>query len=477
MKPKTLVVLAVLVGALAAFIAFYERDLPGSDERKTLSERVLPKLAAADIVGFDIDWNGKQVRLERAAAPEKKAQPDAAGLATPREWKLVAPLAARADRTMADRLASDLAGLHMERKLDGAARKDVGLVPPRGKVSWKTSDGGSGTLEIGGDVPASSNIVVDVAGGATPLVIAKALLTDIDRAPGDWRAKEVLDVGRDKIDRIRIVPAGGGEEVVLARKGEKFSVERPYADAADPEQVDPLLSELTSLKVDKFLDAPLAPDAEKGLAAGAGRIELSLAGRTAPFVVELGAETQQGGDRYLRADGQSMEAKTKLAEAITRPVADWRSKAWTSFDSWKVERIRVSDAEGKLELARSSGDWLRDGKKIPYTDVGDLLYAITSARADQVLSGAAAQATPAGSPRLTIIFSDANGGEETLTLGNTTGDHVPARVSGRDVVLMLPAKTATDVEAKVAAVRLAKPAEEAAAKEKKAEKGAAPKKI
>ena len=458
MKPKTLAVLAILVAGLAAFIAFYERDLPGSDEQRELGKRVFPKLAADDITGLQVEWNGKRVKLEREPAPAEVAGASAAAAPAERDWRIVAPLTARADKTMADRLAGDLAQLESERSLEGAKPADVGLATPRGKVTWTTGKA-QGTLELGDEVPASSDIVVASAGAKEPRVVAKSIVADIDHQPGDWRSKQVLAEGRDKIDRIRIVPAGGAEETVLARKGERFEVERPYADAADPQEVDPLLSELTGLQVDHFLDAPLPPAAEKALAAPVGRIELSLAGKTAPFVVEVGPETEPGGDRYLRADSQTFEAKTRLADTVSRPPVDWRSKAWTSFDSWKVERIRVDDPSGKLDLTRSEGDWLRDGVKISYTDVGDLLYAITSARADEVLTGNDAAAHPASSPVLTVVFSDAQGGEETLTLGKPDGDHTPARVSGRDVVLMLPNKAADDVLAKVKAVRESKPVE------------------
>jgi len=450
-------VLAVLVAGLAAFIAFYERDLPGSDQRRDLDKRVIRDLKADDVVALEIDWNGKKARLERDAAPATKTAPGAAtALAPARDWRLVEPLTGRADRTLADRLANDLAGLTTERRLEGAERKDLGLEPPRGSVKWKTASG-EGTLEIGGEIPASSDLVVAVRGAPAPALVGKSLVTDIDRAPGDWRAKEVLAEGREKIERIRVVPPGGAEETVLARKGEKFSVEKPFSDVADPQEVDPLLSQLTGLRVASFLDAPLPEAAEKGLA-GAGRIELSLAGRTDPFVIEVGAEVAPGGNRYMRANGQSFEAKTELADAVTRPAAQWRSKSWTSFDTWKVERIRIEDAQGKLELARSSGDWLRDGIKIPYTDVGDLLYAITSARADSVDAGAAAAQAPKA-PRLTIVFSDAQGAEETLTLGEKAGEHTPARVSGRAVVLELPSKAADEVITKVKGIRDAEPVE------------------
>ncbi len=458
MRPRTLAILAALVGGLALFIAFVDRKVPSTDERRAASKRAFVELKADDVTALTVEWQGKKVRLERDAPPPAD---QGEAFAAPREWRLVEPMTGRADRALADKLATDLAGLEIERRLDGAARADVGLVPARGKIDWKTAAGG-GTLELGGDVPASSNVVVAISGQSDPLVVARAILADLERAPGDWRAKEVLPGTREQIERVRLVPASG-EEVVLSRKGEKLVVERPFADAADADAADPLLSDLSSLRVESFLDSPLTPAAEKWLAAGPGRLELAIQGRTEPFVIEVGAEVAPGGNRWVRAGGQAFEARTRVADALARPAEEWRSRAWSSFDSWKIERLRVEDAAGKLELARQAGDWLRGGDKIPYTDVGDLLYAITSARADRVLAGAAAAAVPLAKPRATIVLTDAQGSEETLTLGDERPDGVPARASGRPVVLLLPKKSADEVLARVDGARKAKPVEPVAA--------------
>ena len=42
MKPKTLLVLALLVGALAATVFFFERELPSTDERAARAKKVAP---------------------------------------------------------------------------------------------------------------------------------------------------------------------------------------------------------------------------------------------------------------------------------------------------------------------------------------------------------------------------------------------------------------------------------------------------
>ncbi|MCB1009583.1 MAG: DUF4340 domain-containing protein [Acidobacteria bacterium] len=455
MRPKTLALLALVVGALAAFIAFYERDLPSPDERREREGQAVP-VDAEDLTEIAVDWQGTTVRFTREPKAESPAQ-EATPLGAPaRDWRIVEPIEDRADRGAVDRLAGDLAGLKVERMLEGAARADVGLEPPRGTVRWKTPKG-EGSLEIGGKVPASSNVVVASSARSGLLVVPGFIVEELEKKPGEWRAREVVAATRDEIRSVTLAPVGG-ERVVLVARGQSFGVEAPYSDLADRGLVDPLLSDLLALKVSTFLDPPLAPEAEATLATGPGRIELGLEGRDQPFVLEVGAAPESGGDRTLRADGVAFRAPTNLAEALARGADEWRSKNWTSFDSFRVESLKVEDASGSTSLVRSSGDWLRDGTKIGYAVAGDLLYAIASAKAESVAAGDATAAYPLAEPTLTVTVADGNGVEEVLTLHGPAADgRVVARVSGRDVVLLLPQAKVAEIEEKLAAVRSAEP--------------------
>jgi len=469
-KPKTLALLALLVGGFAAFIFLYERELPGTDERRQRAGRLLP-VEADQITSLEIEWQGSTVRFEReaAAAAATESTPAAPPPAAP-AWKIVAPLAARADRAAVDRLAGDLTRLEVARSLADAQRAEVGLAPPRGKLTWKTADG-EGWIEIGGAVPASQNVVVAAADRADLAVVPGWFVAELGKPAGDWRAREALGLSREAVRTLRLAPAGG-PVLELARQGTGFAVTAPYTDAADRDRADPLLSDLIALRVERFLDPPLAAEAEAALAAPVGRIEIGVEGGGAPLTVEIGGELAAGGGRYLRVGGQAFEAKTTLAEALARDPEEWRSRGWTSFESFRVERLKISDRSGELDLARAGADWTRDGVKIPYPEVGDLLYALTSARAEQVLPPSAAMAYPPGSPTLTVTLADADGREEVLTLHAAVAEGVPARVSGRDVVLLLPGRVADEVEGKIAAIRAVKPLSGAAADE--GEKSQAP---
>src|SRR5690242_12447675 len=116
MKPRTLLVLLVLVLGLGAFIWLYERKLPSSEERETLGKKVFA-LEKGDVTAVAIDAPKGSVRLERAPAPKPAAQDkdkkdkkeETAEPAA--DWRLVKPLAARADAFAVDRLLDAVTSL------------------------------------------------------------------------------------------------------------------------------------------------------------------------------------------------------------------------------------------------------------------------------------------------------------------------------------------------------------------------------
>ena len=60
MRPKSLLVLTLLVAALAAFVFFYEKDLPSTDERAELAKKVL-RIEEDDVDSILIEWGATDV--------------------------------------------------------------------------------------------------------------------------------------------------------------------------------------------------------------------------------------------------------------------------------------------------------------------------------------------------------------------------------------------------------------------------------
>lgn len=451
MRPRTLVILFVLVAVLGAFVWFVERDLPGTEERAEQARRVL-SLESDEVSALTLEWGEERVRLVRE---EAGADEDAAA-AGKREWRLEEPLAARADGAEVTTLLDSLGRLEKKRTLAEPDRAGLGLEAPRATVTFATGDGET-VLEIGAEVPASDTMVMAVRGRPEAYVVADTLFDEVTREPGEWRNKEIFHGERSAVASVRLEPAAG-EAVLLSRRGEDFWVEVPVVDRADRDRVNRLLGELVGLRASRFVDDPQGAGVELGLEPPAGVMEVVLDGEEQPFRLEVGAPvSEEGPARYARAGGLTFETASDLGEWLATPAADWRSHRWTALDSWDVEAARFEDGEGTVAVERSGGDWKRGDDRIPYTPVSTLLATLTSARADSIVPPAEAAELAAGEPLLTVTLTGREGKEETLILFAVGEGGAPARTSGRDALLLLPPEVASDLTEQVAALRAAEP--------------------
>jgi Domain of unknown function (DUF4340) len=477
-RPRTLLVLSIVVAALAAFIRFYERDLPSSDERAQRAKKVLDfkkdevtrvRLVAGGVGGSTVvlekEQPPKPAKPAAAKLPEALANPGPPALG---EWRIARPISARADAAAVDRLLDSLANLEKSRTLDQVVPAEVGLDKPRAVVALTLSGKpGETVLDVGAAVPTGGQAIVAIAGRPQAYVVGDTLLSEVTKKPGDWRDRQMFHGDRDAVERLAWT-VGSGPRVVLARRGDRFWLESPLADRADRDQVEKLLSDLVGLTAESFVESPPSPPPPPQSV-----LEAVLAGQPAPFRVELGAShpanataPQPGAPEaagkltWARVGATAFETRSALAETLARPPADWRSPLLSGLEVHQVDAVVVRDAQGTMPLTRSGTDWKRGAATISYLPVSDLLFAVTEAKADRLLTPAEAGTLGAGAgqPAATFELKGGQAGSETITLYPPLAGHgVPARASGRDTVLLLPEPKLKEIQDRVAAVRAAKP--------------------
>jgi len=469
MKPRTLLILLVVVLGLGAFIWFYERKLPSSEERTALEKKVLA-VEKDEVTAVTIEsGKGGTVRLEKIEPPKpakkEKDKKDEEAAETAAEWRMTRPFATRADTFAVDRLLDAVAGLEKTSTLENVNPKDVGLDEPRATLHLTTKKGEK-VLALGAEVPPGGSLVAGLKGEKGAYVVSDTILTDVDKAPADWRDKQLFRGDREAIQRLTLTGGAGGGPVILVRRPAGFWIEKPLADRADRDLVDGLLSDLTGLTAERFLEGS-RPLAELGLAPPRETVEVAFRGVAPPVRIELGApvtgeaapEGQASGElTYARVGGTVCEVRTRLAESARRAAADWRALQLSAFAVHDVESATVQDDRTNLRLTRSGTDWKRGDTLISYLPVSDLLFAVTGARASRLLTPQEAQAMQAGlaRPVLTFTLHTKDAGDETLLFYPPQKDGVPARANGRESVLLLPAETFREIQEKLRDVRTAK---------------------
>jgi Domain of unknown function (DUF4340) len=456
-KPRTLLVLLALVVGLGAFVWFYEREQPGSEEREKLAKRVLG-IEREDVVGLELHAGDRTTELvrtreagegkEKAEGASESADAEAGGTSgdDQDQWRLRRPIDFPADYWQVDALVRTLAELDFVRELDPFDAKEVGLDPPRGRVVVALEGGKRKELRIGSEVPGSGNLVVAVEGEPGASVVAGSLWESIDKEAAEWRDKDLFSPEREDIAELTLEHAGGtaaeGEtgataagpaagaegatsagsaaanaaaasssRVVLSKAGDDFELAQPIRDRADADAVNALLRELTGLRASEFLDAPPSL-ASIGLDPPRARLSVKL-NDGEPFVLLWGARKEGAQESYAKVGDLVVITAAALDEAFERPVAAWRSKEWSSMPVFEVDQVTVSDANGSLTVTRDEGSWKRGEDAIDYGPVSDLLYAIDDARAERIAEPTEAAAL--GAPEITINFGSVDEAEKAKT--------------------------------------------------------------
>ena len=281
MKPRTLAIVAALALGLAAFIAFYERDLPSSDERRQGAKRVLTldKKQIDELIIERRAPSAENIHLRRTAATKAAGQaagpdnqataaddPDANTFSlTPTGqpiWRLEKPLQALADGWAIDRLLDSLIGLDTQRRLEDPDRSGLGLDAPRIVVTLRGSFG-ERVLDVGSALPVGNAMAVAVRGEDSAAIVSDAVFAELGKPAGDWRSREVFVGDRETVRSIDL--GRGAERVSIVRDGEGYRVAAPFTDRADRDKVNALISELASLRAQSFVE-PVSAEVESGFA-------------------------------------------------------------------------------------------------------------------------------------------------------------------------------------------------------------------
>jgi hypothetical protein len=334
MNPRSTGILVLVALALGAFVYFYE--IQGADSRREAEER--EKRLYADVEPGGVEW----ISVESPGAPPLRVErKDGA-------WRLTAPLEFPADAGVADGMASTLATLASDSVLEEPQPPAEYGLAESARVVRFAAGGKEYELRLGRDAPVGEGAYA-ASGGPEVYTIARYKASSLAKTPDDLRERRILDFDRDAIEKIEASWPGG--RVVLEREAAEPAAEEPEEGAAplaewrivdpiqgraDPQTLDDLLSDLSFLRADGFVDEP-PPDALAGFAPPAFELSLTSPGEgegAEPRVVRFAVGAAHGGDQRLARGAQRSLYTIARAryEALPRTLAAWRWKQLARFD-------------------------------------------------------------------------------------------------------------------------------------------------
>ncbi len=431
MRPARLVLLALVVLGVGAYIYFVERHQPTTDQLAERKDKLFADLNEDKVLRVVIDNTHGHFELKREGG----------------EWRLVVPVADDANQGAVSSLLSTLRYLKAERTLEGEGLdlKSYGLAPAALAVQVEQEGGKRFTLKVGGEMPLG-NTRAAMTEGAQVYIVNKYVASDLDRALSGWRSDQLVSLYSSDVAALTVVSPAG--RVALAHSGGVWTLTEPLADLADRDRAEGLVSDLNAARIKEFLDEPGDP-AALGLAPP--RAEVTVIRKDKPPVkLEFGVEREQGGAKQVacRRGDRVFWVDANAAARTAAAPGEWRSSYLVRLDTWAVEKLELSAGGKTVQLERSEGVWKAGGAEVD----GDAVARRLNSLADlKVLRFDVPP--PGGAPLGTVKATSSDGRvvEASFFAGSTAGEQV-AVVAGRSGAFGVDAARVGEVLADPAAL-------------------------
>lgn len=377
MSPRVTVVLAVLVAAVGVYIFAVDR----------------PQAQRAEEAKHLVQLNKDAVTAVTLVSPKGTVELVRRG---PSSWDITAPFHAPAATFGVSDLLDAVRGIVPQRAL-GTPGRDLaayGLDKPAARLTLRTAQGRTVTLEIGKASPVTTAVYARLQPGGGVYLVDTSVKDSLTKSASDLRQKTVADFANADVQRVRIQGPRG--TLVIDRLGQdRWRLEGPRSWPADDFKVTDLFFPLTTSDAKAFHDGvtDLAP---YGLDHPAVTVELWLKGRRDPLRILL---TRRGKVTYATVAGSHtvLEMDASLQDKLTPQPIDLVSRRLLPYN--------VQDLTGLL--------WRRDGKTLEVrrqgpgftggglTDqqISDMFSAVNLLDADKVEP---LGAPPPGKPEFTL---------------------------------------------------------------------------
>ncbi|HHQ49450.1 MAG TPA: DUF4340 domain-containing protein [Acidobacteria bacterium] len=434
MKSSRLLILAVLVIALGAWIYFVERKMPTTEEARQQADKVLPKLDRDQVTGLKITNPHGTFQLEKKDG----------------SWRLVKPIEGPADQGAVGALLGQLVNLKAERTFGKGEvdPKAYGLDKPPMRVVLTTKDGTRFTLDVGEKTALGSNRAV-TRGDGKILLCAGWFANDLGKDLDAWRSHSVADVSPSKVASLDI--RAGSDHIKVVRDGRVWRLLDPIKDLADRRQVEDLITDINGMRIKEFLDAK-ADLAKLGLDHPERTVTIVRTDGAKPVELEFGTTREVKGAKQVacRRNGKDLfwvddKGQIRLGKA---PVL-WRSPVLYPFDSWDVDRMEIAAGGTTIKLDRTGGTWkLADGSE---ANGGEVLSRLSKLSQMKATDFDLVDTKTPEIGRITLVLSpdDTAGKDKAKAEGPTItfvfrrpfakkGDKAEVTVSARDTVMGVP---------------------------------------
>jgi hypothetical protein len=345
MKAKTLLILAGVVLVLGAFIWFFERHEPTSDEARSRESQVFAGLNEKDVLTLDITNSQGVFTIRREGEG----------------WRLTQPIEADADQMTVDSALRALLGLKTDRALPSAevSLETYGLDTPEAIVTLTSQNGKKHTLTIGDSTPLDAKRAVSTDPKSI-ILTGGSFFAAIDKKLDDWRSRRVADVRLDQLATLKVRTDNG--TIQANALGNQWQLHSPVNDRADREHLQNVISGLNALRIEEFVDDG-GDETAMGLVTPATSILLVRADGSPGLSLEFGATREKDGVTQIACRRNTTDVfwvNDRVATPLGMAPIRWRDPKVLAFDTWEVTALALSDTTESVVMKKDAGLWQRD---------------------------------------------------------------------------------------------------------------------
>jgi len=418
-KGKSLVLLAGAVVVLGAFIWFFERHQPASDEARIEEGRVFGGLEEDAVIGVDITNRHGVFSLRRSQ----------------RGWRLTEPIEAEADQGAVDAALRALVQLKRDRTLgpDEVESSAYGLDHPEATVILTLSSGRTQTLTIGNSTALDSKRAV-TTDMKTVILTSGTFFASVDKGLDDWRSREVVDVTLNQLAAITVRTGNGTIEAV--HLGDTWLLRSPVNDRADVDHLQNLISGLNGLRVEAFTEES-TDIAAMGLVGPETTVLLVPADGAPGLALEFGMTREFGASTQVacrRSGTDIFWVNNRAVNALGKAAIRWRDPKVLAFDTWDVTALSLSEGSTSIDISREDGLWrFGDGTEAVSAEVMARLSALAGLKAVDF------DLMDLGTPEMGRVALSLDGDDTAIIVSFfeplADGGNILVTVSGRDTVM------------------------------------------
>ena len=453
MKSKTTLILLVITAAVFAYMFFYERKAPTTEEAKRQAQNVV-NFSREKIDGIVIQNGDDKIDLRRR---DKK-------------WRLETPIKEQADSSLIENLLLDLESWQKdatipakELEADKGKLNEYGLSKPKLRLKLRGKDAPREIL-FGKDAALEGKMYVRLENSKETFLAAQSIKKEIEKEATEFRDRKLTDLITAQVSRVVLKTATG--EMELQKKGDHWEIVKPLRARGDDQKIADLIAQMTTARIQQFVADDRGDLHPYGLAEPRGSITLfaqddKSAGRTDSSRGEQGQVLQIGGAAekekdqvYVRFSARAFvyTLPKKIEEILNTKPNDVRDRHLVRIDTNILDRITIdAPGKGKTVLARKEENWTIASRKNAPANSSEVSRLIDTLQNEQVTKFAEEVASDLpkyglDKPQLQLIFSsfasentaETKAGERpfaTIAFGKVDGDNVYARLGDEPFIV------------------------------------------